>query len=125
MPESRRAGPYFALGRNPLPGNSPGVFRGSCPRSWLALGKKGLDFLLQLDAAQKADPSNPLTYLYIGLAWQDLDRPQQAAAAYERVLGLSQDPTLVDLARSRLLVIYTQIIPAAAGQEGGTAVPSP
>jgi tetratricopeptide (TPR) repeat protein len=81
--------------------------------------------LIQLQAAQKANPDEPLTYLYLGLAWQDLDRPEQAAAAYERVLGLSRDPALVDLARARLLAIYTQIIPARAGQEGGASAQTP
>jgi tetratricopeptide (TPR) repeat protein len=81
--------------------------------------------LVQLQSAQKANPSDPLIYLYIGLAWQDLQRPEQAAAAYERVLGMSRDPAMVDLARTRLLAIYTQIVPAAAGQEGGQGAAVP
>lgn len=75
--------------------------------------------LIHLQAARAVNPSDPLTRLYLGLSLQALDRPEQAAAEFEQVLALSREPALVDLARSRLLELYTQLVPVGAGQEGG------
>jgi tetratricopeptide (TPR) repeat protein len=80
--------------------------------------------LIHLQAAQRADPSNPQTYLYLGLAWQDLGHLENAADAFEHVLGLTRDPALIDPARVRLLEIYTRIIPANS-QEGGSGAAVP
>jgi len=54
-----------------------------------------------------------------------MQQPEKAAAAYEHVLGLTYDAAMVDLARARLLALYTQIIPARAGQEGGASAQNP
>lgn len=75
--------------------------------------------LIHLQAARAVNPSDPLVRLYLGLSLQALDRPEQAAAEFEQVLALSREPALVDLARSRLLELYTQLVPVGAGQEGG------
>lgn len=75
--------------------------------------------LIHLQAAQAANPSDALIHLYLGLSLQALDRPKLAAAEFERVLTLSNEQTLVDLARARLLQLYPQFVPLGAGQEGG------
>ncbi len=43
-----------------------------------------------LEAARAADPNDPLTRLYLGMALEALDRPQEAAAEYGQALALSQ-----------------------------------
>ncbi len=75
--------------------------------------------LIHLQAAQAVNPSDALIRLYLGLALQALDRPEQAAAEFERVLALSHEPSLVEMARSRLLQLYPQLVPLGTGQEGG------
>lgn len=43
-----------------------------------------------LEVARAADPNDPLTRLYLGMALEALDRPQEAASEYGQALALSQ-----------------------------------
>ena len=45
--------------------------------------EQALDFLVR---AMAEDPSNPITYLYLGLAYEQLGRVDEAIAVYRRVL---------------------------------------
>ena len=51
-----------------------------------------------LEKARTADPQDPTTRLYIGLALQILERPSEAAAEFEFVLEKGADPALQQLA---------------------------
>jgi len=51
-----------------------------------------------LEEAQAADPEDPTTRLYLGLALQMLERPSEAAAEFEFVLEKGVDPALQQLA---------------------------
>jgi tetratricopeptide (TPR) repeat protein len=51
-----------------------------------------------LEKARTADPQDPTTRLYIGLALQTLERPAEAAAEFEFVLEKGVDPALQQLA---------------------------
>ena len=47
---------------------------------------QALDFLVR---AMADDPSNPTTYLYIGIVYEQLGRPDEAIAIYRRVLPMA------------------------------------
>lgn len=45
--------------------------------------------LVYLESARAANPADPLTYLYLGMALEKLDLPGEAIAAYRQALSLS------------------------------------
>ena len=77
-------------------------------------------------AALQANPSDPLVYLYMGLAWQDLAAAPSRLPPLMSMCWASAASRLWSIwACARLLAIYTQIVPAAAGQEGGQGAAVP
>ncbi len=58
--------------------------------------------LVNLEAAQRADPQVAATYLYLGLALESLNQPDRAEVEFEHALKLSRDPALVELATTHL-----------------------
>jgi tetratricopeptide (TPR) repeat protein len=94
------------------------------PRHPLALQGLGVVALLEedpalalmyLDAANYLNPDDPVTHLYIGMAWEALEKPLEASSEFRTVLEQSQDPELVDLARALLEVVEDQ---PASGPSG-------
>jgi cytochrome c-type biogenesis protein CcmH/NrfG len=84
------------------------------PRHPLALQGLGIVALLEddpslalmyLDAARYLNPGDPITYLYIGMAWEVLDKPEEAAEEYQYVLESGTDPELLGLATALLEVV--------------------
>ena len=90
------------------------------PRHQLALQGLGVISLLEkdptlaliyLDAARYIDPEDLTTRLYIGLAQEALDRPEEAAAEYQFVMDKGSEPELFSLADTLLEVVQEQSAP--------------
>ena len=62
-----------------------------------------------LQSARQSDPGNPLTRLYLGLAWQAIDRPEKAVPEFEQALALSQDLAVQNLSREHLMELYESL----------------
>jgi hypothetical protein len=86
------------------------------PRHPLALQGLGVVSLLEddpalammyFDAARYFLPDDPTLRLYIGLALEELNQPEEAAAEYQYVKDSDADRQLVSLAE-RLLVIIQE-----------------
>jgi len=84
------------------------------PRHPLALQGLGIVALLEddpalalmyLDAARYLNPGDPTTHLYTGMAWEALDRPEEAAKEFQIVLESGTDPELIGLATALLEVV--------------------
>jgi tetratricopeptide (TPR) repeat protein len=84
------------------------------PRHPLALQGLGVVSLLEgdpalammyFDAARYFYPEDPTLRFYIGMAMEELKRPDEAAAAYQYVIDKGADPDLVHLADSLLEVV--------------------
>jgi tetratricopeptide (TPR) repeat protein len=112
----------------------------------LALARQGLGVaaliegqpaaaLPELEAARRLNPQDAFTNLYLGLVLKELDRPMDAAIEFIKVLSLSQDPQVLDLARENLQQVYNKLIPGGTFsnetlpdgplQKGGTPVTDP
>jgi tetratricopeptide (TPR) repeat protein len=87
------------------------------PRHPLALQGLGVVALLEedpalgmmyLDAANYLNPDDPVTHLYIGMAWEALEKPREASREFRYVLEQSQDPELVILANALMEVVEGQ-----------------
>lgn len=87
------------------------------PRHPLALQGLGVVSLLEgdptlammyLDAARYLQPENPALYLYIGMALEKLERPAEAAEAYQFAAQNGSNPDLVSLAEALLEVILEE-----------------
>ena len=65
--------------------------------------------LQHLQSARQSDPGNPLTRLYLGLAWQAIDRPEKAVPEFEQALALSQDLAVQNLSREHLTELYESL----------------
>jgi len=61
--------------------------------------------LLHLEAARNVDPLDPTTRLYLGLAYEALERKSEAVVEYESVLALSDDPEFTEFVKAHLLAI--------------------
>jgi len=90
------------------------------PRHHLALQGLGVISLLEkdptqaliyLDAARYFNPGDLTTRLYIGLAQEALDRPEEAAAEYQFVKDKGSEPELFSLADTLLTVVEEQTAP--------------
>jgi len=84
------------------------------PRQPLALQGLGVVSLLEedptlamlyLDAARYIDPDDPTTRLFIGLALEALDRPEEAAAEYQTVIEMGSNLEVHSLADTLLQVL--------------------
>lgn len=84
------------------------------PRHPLALKGLGVISLLEgdphlamsyLNAARYLDPADPSTHLYLGMVWEDLEKPEQAAGEYQQAADLGSDPELVSLTEALLQVV--------------------
>lgn len=75
------------------------------------LEKDPTQALLYLDAARYFNPDNLTTRLYIGLAQEALDRPEEAAAEYQFVKDKGSEPELFSLADTLLEVVQEQSEP--------------
>jgi tetratricopeptide (TPR) repeat protein len=85
--------------------------------------------LQHLQSARQSDPGNPLTRLYLGLAWQAIDRPDKAVPEFEQALALSQDLAVQNLSREHLLELYASSdnleLPQGVGVKGGEQQTAP
>ncbi len=84
------------------------------PRHALALQGLGVVSLLEgdpglailyFDAAQYLDPGDINMHLYIGIALEALERPEEAIAEYQYVIEAGSDPQLISLADTLLEVV--------------------
>jgi tetratricopeptide (TPR) repeat protein len=73
-----------------------------------ALQGRALDAVKLLTRVTQDAPSDPLAAFYLGLAYRDLARFDDAAAAFEKTAANSQDNRLTRLARMQLLAVYAQ-----------------
>jgi Flp pilus assembly protein TadD len=64
-------------------------------------GEPGLA-ILYLDAARYIQPKDPIIRLFTGLALEELERPDEAAAEYQQIITTAEDPELADLAETLL-----------------------
>ncbi len=55
--------------------------------------------LQEMISLTKKDPSNPLVYYYLGMAYTQVGNKNEAIKAYEKVIKLQPDETLVNFAR--------------------------
>ncbi len=88
------------------------------PRHPLALQGLGVVSLLEgdptlammyLDAARYLQPENPALYLYIGMALEELEKPAEAAAAYQFAAQNGTNSDLITLAEALLEVVLEEI----------------
>jgi len=84
------------------------------PRHSLALQGLGVVSLLEgepalamiyFDAASYITPNDPTLHFYIGMALEDLDKPDEAASEYQYVTKSGADPRLVILANTLLQIV--------------------
>jgi tetratricopeptide (TPR) repeat protein len=88
------------------------------PRHPLALQGLGVVSMLEgdptlammyLDAARYLQPENPALYLYIGMALEELEKPAEAAEAYQFAVKHGSNAELVSLAGALLEVVLEEI----------------
>ena len=88
------------------------------PRHPLALQGLGVVSLLEgdptlammyLDAARYLQPDNPALYLYIGMALEELEKPAEAAVAYQFAAKNGSNSELVTLAEALLEVVSEEV----------------
>lgn len=88
------------------------------PRHPLALQGLGVVSLLEgdpalammyLDAARYLQPENPALYLYIGMALEELERPAEAAEAYQFAIQNGSNSELISLAEALLEVVLEEV----------------
>lgn len=88
------------------------------PRHPLALQGLGVVSLLEgdptlammyLDAARYLQPENPALYLYIGMALEELEKPVDAAEAYQFAVQNGSNTELVSLASALLEVVLEEV----------------
>jgi len=87
------------------------------PRHPLALQGLGVVYLLEgdpalamlyFDAASYFNPEDPTLHLYMGMAFEKMDRFEEAAAEYQYVTNSEADPRLVSLANALLQIVLEQ-----------------
>jgi tetratricopeptide (TPR) repeat protein len=64
------------------------------------------DALAYLESARNVDPLDAVTRLYLGLALKALNNPQDANLEIGQAIVLSEDPNLIELARTQLLKLF-------------------
>ena len=88
------------------------------PRHPLALQGLGVVSLLEgdptlammyLDAARYLQPDNPALYLYVGMALDELEKPAEAAEAYQFAVENGSNVDLVNLAEALLEVVLDEV----------------
>lgn len=73
-----------------------------------ALQGRSQEAVRQLTRVTQDTPADPMAAFYLGMAYQDLARTDEAAAAFEKAVANSQDARLTRLARTHLLGLYEQ-----------------
>lgn len=76
------------------------------------------DAIAYLESARNVEPMDAVTRLYLGLALEALNNPQDANLEIEQAILLSEDPNLIELARTQLLKLFDGS-PADSDQKGG------
>lgn len=88
------------------------------PRHPLALQGLGVVSLLEgdptlammyLDAARYLQPDNPALYLYSGMALEELNKPSDAAEAYQFAAENGSNPEMISLAEALLEVVLEEV----------------
>jgi Flp pilus assembly protein TadD len=101
---------------------------GANPR--IALAQRGLgviavlqdrpiDALLNLEASRLIDPTDPIVYIYLGIALEALERPKEAVVEYIQVLSLTTDPILLNWVQERVKALDQQSMLGDTSQKGG------
>ncbi len=73
-----------------------------------ALQNRSLEAVRLLTRVMQESPTDPVGAFYLGLAYRDLARLDDAAAAFEKAAANSQDTRLTQMARAQLLALYEQ-----------------
>jgi Tfp pilus assembly protein PilF len=58
--------------------------------------------LVNLQKALRIDPQDVVAHFYLGMALEGLDKPEEAASEYAKVLSLSEDSAITELAQAYL-----------------------
>jgi len=67
--------------------------------------------LVNLRKALRIVPQDVIAHFYLGMALEGLDKPEDAAIEYEKVLSLSKDPAITELAQAHLSDIRKSQLP--------------
>jgi tetratricopeptide (TPR) repeat protein len=82
------------------------------------------DAFAYLESARNVEPLDAVTRLYLGLAFVALDNPQDANLEIEQAIVLSEDPNLIEIAKTQLLKLF-EGSPVGTDQKGGEATKMP